>query len=116
VLDGPINGLSLLAYVEHFLVPTLKSGEIVIIDNLGSHKAKAVRRAITQAGAHRQSLPPDWPELNPIEQVFAKLKRLIRMARKRTVEELRHRIGNLSSQFTSHKFANYFANSGYASI
>src|SRR5712671_8064599 len=74
VIDGPINGASFLAYVEQMLVPTLKPGDIVIIDNLGSHKGKAVRRAIRAAGAKLFFLPPYSPDLNPIEQVFAKLK------------------------------------------
>jgi len=74
VIDGPINGESFLAYVEQVLVPALKPGDIVIIDNLGSHKGKAVRRAIRAAGAKLFFLPPYSPDLNPIEQVFAKLK------------------------------------------
>jgi transposase len=86
VIDGPINGESFLAYVEQLLVPTLKPGDIVIIDNLGSHKGKAVRRAIRAAGAKLFFLPPYSPDLNPIEQVFAKLKLLLRKAAERTVE------------------------------
>lgn len=116
VLDGPINGSSFLAYVEQFLVPTLLPGDIVIMDNLGSHKGTAVRRAIMDAGAHRLFLPPYSPDLNPIEQVFSKLKHLIRKARERTVEDLWRRIGDLLDEFTRQEFANYFANSGYASI
>ena len=85
-IDGPINGESFLAYVEQVLVPTLKPGDIVIIDNLGSHKGKAVRRAIRAAGAKLFFLPPYSPDLNPIEQVFAKLKTLLRKAAERTVE------------------------------
>jgi len=73
VLDGPINGVSFLAYVRQFLVPTLTPGDVVIMDNLGSHKSQAVRRAIRAAGAHLLFLPPYSPDLNPIEQVFAKL-------------------------------------------
>ena len=76
VIDGPINGESFLAYVEQVLVPALKPGDIVIIDNLGSHKGKAVRRAIRAAGAKLFFLPPYSPDLNPIEQAFAKLKTL----------------------------------------
>lgn len=116
VLDGPIDGTSFLAYVEQFLVPTLAPGDIVIMDNLGSHKAKAVQHAIKSAGAHRLFLPPYSPDLNPIEQVFSKLKHLIRRARERTVENLWNRIGDLLSQFTPQELTNYFANSGYASI
>ncbi len=76
VLDGPINGRSFLAYVEQLLVPTLAPGDIVIMDNLGSHKGQAVRRAIRASGARLFFLPPYSPDLNPIEQVFAKLKTL----------------------------------------
>src|ERR1019366_9180919 len=86
VIDGPINGESFLAHVEQVLVPTLKPGDIVIIDNLGSHKGSAVRRAIRAAGARLFFLPPYSPDLNPIEQVFAKLKTLLRKAAERTVE------------------------------
>lgn len=86
VIDGPINGESFLAYVEQILVPALKPGDIVVIDNLGSHKGKAVRRAIRAAGAKLFFLPPYSPDLNPIEQLFAKLKTLLRKAAERTVE------------------------------
>jgi transposase len=116
VIDGPINGESFLAYIEQVLVPTLKPGDIVIIDNLGSHKAKAVRRAIRAAGAKLFFLPPYSPDLNPIEQVFAKLKTLLRKAAERTVEATWQRIGTLLHAFTSQECANYFRNAGYASI
>jgi transposase len=93
VLDGPINGNSFTAWVEQFLVPTLKPGDIVILDNLGSHKGKAVRKAIRAAGARLLFLPPYSPDLNPIEQVFAKLKTLLRKAAERTVGNLEaHRL------------------------
>jgi transposase len=116
VIDGPINGESFLAYVEQVLVPTLKPGDIVIIDNLGSHKGNAVRRAIRAAGARLFFLPPYSPDLNPIEQVFAKLKTLLRKAAERTVEATWKRIGVLLEAFTPQECANYFRNSGYASI
>ena len=116
VIDGPINGESFLAYVEQILVPTLKSGDIVIIDNLGSHKGKAVRRAIRAVGARLFFLPPYSPDLNPIEQVFAKLKTLLRKAAERTVEATWKRIGALLPAFTSQECANYFRNAGYASV
>jgi transposase len=116
VIDGPINGESFLAYVEQVLVPTLKPGDIVIIDNLGSHKGKAVRRAIRATGARLFFLPPYSPDLNPIEQVFAKLKTLLRKAAERTVENTWKRIGALLGAFTPQECANYFRNSGYASI
>ena len=115
VIDGPINGESFRAYVEQMLIPTLKPGDIVVIDNLGSHKGKSVRRAIRAAGAKLFFLPPYSPDLNPIEQVFAKLKTLLRKAAERTVEATWRRIGALLQAFTPQECANYFANSGYAS-
>jgi transposase len=115
VLDGPINGCIFLAYVEQFLVPTLKPGDIVIMDNLGSHKGSAVRRAIRTAGARLFFLPPYSPDLNPIEQVFAKLKTLLRKAGERTIETTWRRIGTLLDRFTPQECANYIANAGYAS-
>lgn len=115
VLDGPINGQIFLAYVEQFLVPTLKPGDVVIMDNLGSHKGVAVRRAIRAAGAKLLFLPPYSPDLNPIEQVFAKLKTLLRKAGERTVDATWKRIGELLDRFTSQECANYLVNSGYAS-
>jgi transposase len=116
VIDGPINGQSFLAYVEQVLVPTLKPGDIVIIDNLGSHKGKAVRRAIRSAGAWLFFLPPYSPDLNPIEQVFAKLKVLLRKAAERTVEATWKRIGVLLQAFSPQECAKYFRNAGYASV
>jgi transposase len=86
VMDGPINGRSFRAYVEQFLIPTLKPGDVVILDNLGSHKGQAVREAIRKAGAKLFFLPPYSPDLKPIEQVFAKLKTLLRKAAERTIE------------------------------
>ncbi len=115
VIDGPINGDSFLAYVEQVLVPALKPRDIVIIDNLGSHKGKAVRRAIRAAGAKLFFLPPYSPDLNPIEQVFAKLKTLLRKAAERTVEATWKRIGTLLTAFTPNECANYLVNAGYAS-
>jgi transposase len=115
VIDGPINGESFLAYVEQVLVPALKPGDIVIIYNLGSHKAKTVRRAIRAAGAKLFFLPPYSPDLNPIEQAFAKLKTLLRKAAERTVEATWKRVGALLNCFTPQECANYFANAGYVS-
>ncbi|MEH2480094.1 transposase [Nitrobacteraceae bacterium AZCC 2146] len=115
VIDGPINGDSFLAYVEQVLIPALKPGDIVVIDNLGSHKGKAVRRAIRAAGAKLFFLPPYSPDLNPIEQMFAKLKTLLRKAAERTVEATWRRIGALLSAFSPQECANYLTNSGYAS-
>ena len=116
VLDGPINGLSFTAWVEQFLVPTLKPGDIVIMDNLGSHKGQAVRNAIRSAGARLLFLPPYSPDLNPIEQVFAKLKLLLRKAAERSVDATGQRIGSLLDAFPPHECANYLRNSGYASM
>ena len=116
VIDGPINGESFRAYVEQVLVPTLKPGDVVIIDNLGSHKGRAVRRAIRATGAKLFFLPPYSPDLNPIEQVFAKLKTLLRKASERTIEATWKRIGALLRAFTPQECANYFRNAGYASI
>lgn len=115
LFDGPINGELFLAYVEHLLVPTLKPGDIVILDNLGSHKSKAVRNAIRAAGAKLIFLPKYSPDLNPIEQVFAKLKTLLRKAGVRTIEAISAAIGQLLESFTPHECANYFKNAGYAS-
>lgn len=116
VLDGPINGEWFLAYVRQVLTPTLLPGDVVIMDNLGSHKSRAVRRAIREAGAHLIFLPPYSPDLNPIEQVFAKLKTLLRKAAERTVEATWRRIGQLLDHFSATECANYLVNSGYASI
>jgi transposase len=116
VVDGPINGQWFLTYVEQVLVPTLKPGDIVIIDNLGSHKSQAVRKAIRSAGAKLFFLPPYSPDLNPIEQVFAKLKTLLRKAAERSPEATWRRIGTLLDAFKPKECANYIANSGYASI
>ena len=116
MIDGPINGESFLAYVEQILAPTLKPGDIVIIDNLGSHKGKAVRHRIRATGAKLFFLPPYSPDLNPIEQLFAKLKTLLRKAAERTAEATWKRIGALLACFTAHECANYFVNAGYASV
>ena len=116
VLDGPINGQSFTAYVEQFLVPTLSPGDIVIMDNLGSHKGQAVRKAIRAAQAKLLFLPPYSPDLNPIEQVFAKLKRQLRKAAERSVNATWQRIGSILDAFPPHECANYLRNSGYASI
>jgi transposase len=115
VFDGPINGESFRAYVEQVLVPTLKAGDIVVMDNLGSHKSAAIRQAIRAAGARLFYLPPYSPDLNPIEQVFAKLKTLLRKAEERTVDAVWRRIGSLLDRFAPDECANYFRNAGYAS-
>jgi transposase len=116
VFDGPINGESFLAYIEQVLVPTLKPGDIVVIDNLGSHKGKAVRAAISSVGARLIFLPPYSPDLNPIEQVFAKLKAALRKAQARTIEAVVEEIACALPSFSSDECANYFRHAGYASI
>jgi transposase len=115
VIDGPINGTSFRAYVEQFLVPILSRGDVVIMDNLGSHKGQAVRRLIRAAGAKLFFLPRYSPDLNPIEQVFAKLKTLLRKADPRTTDDTWRQIGSLLDRFTAEECANYLANAGYAS-
>jgi transposase len=113
VLDQPINGDSFQGYVEQCLVPTLSAGDVVIMDNLSSHKRPAVRNAIRSVGARLLFLPPYSPDLNPIEQVFAKLKHLMRKAAERTHEATWRRIGYLLDDFPEHECANYLKNSGY---
>ena len=115
VIDGPINGELFTLYVERVLVPTLAKGDIVILDNLGSHKGQAARRAIRAAGAHLFFLPPYSPDLNPIEQLFAKLKHLIRKAEPRTIEATWRKLGALLDAFSPAECANYLQNAGYAS-
>jgi putative transposase len=114
ILDGPINAEAFKTYVEKVLTPTLRPGDLVIMDNLGSHKGQAVRQAIRAAGAKLFFLPKYSPDLNPIEQVFAKLKHLLRNAAARTIETLTAAVGELLGAFTATECANYFANSGYA--
>ena len=113
LLDGPINGESFRTYVEKVLAPTLQPGDLVIMDNLGSHKGKAIRRAIRSVGAKLFFLPKYSPDLNPIEQVFAKLKHLLRNAAARTIEAAVAAIGELLGTYTAQECANYFANAGY---
>jgi transposase len=116
VIDSPINGELFTLYVEKVLAPTLGPGEIVILDNLSSHKGKAACDAIRARGAHRIFLPPYSPDLNPIEQVFAKLKHLIRAAEPRDVEATWRKVGELLDLFSEQECANYFKNSGYVSV
>ena len=115
LFDGPINGERFLAYVEQELVPTLKPGDIVVLDNLGSHKSTQVRRAIRATGARLIFLPKYSPDLNPIEQAFAKLKSAMRKAKARTVDAICAAIGEILKSFTPQECANYLANAGYAS-
>ncbi|HWX28069.1 MAG TPA: IS630 family transposase, partial [Steroidobacteraceae bacterium] len=114
-VKGPIDGESFRLYVEKVLLPTLRPGDIVIMDNLGSHKGKAVRQLIRSADAKLFFLPKYSPDLNPIEQVFAKLKHLLRKAAARTVDAVCAAIGEVLQAFTSEECANYLTNSGYRS-
>lgn len=114
VVDGPINGAIFLAWVQQFLVPTLAPGDIVVLDNLGSHKGIAVRRAIRATGAHLLFLPPYSPDLNPIELLFAKLKTLLRKANERSIAAVWHRIGCLLDQFSPAECQTYLRHAGYA--
>ncbi|HLX98689.1 MAG TPA: IS630 family transposase [Roseiarcus sp.] len=115
VIDGPINGEIFSVYVKKVLAPTLVQGEIVVLDNLGSHKGKPARAAIRAAGAHMLFLPPYSPDLNPIEQVFAKLKHLMRKARPRAFDETWKSVGQTLDAFAPDECANYLKNSGYVS-
>ena len=116
VIDGPINGQVFLAYVEQILVPTLKPGDIVILDNLGSHKSQRIRQKIIAAGAGLAFLPPYSPDLNPIEQLFSKLKHWMRIAQHRTIEEVWRHVGRILDTVQPQECANYLRNAGYASI
>jgi transposase len=113
VIDGAINGEMFLAYVEQVLVPALRPGDTVIMDNLSSHKIAGVRTAIEAAGATLLFLPPYSPDLNPIEMAFAKLKSQLRAKALRAMEELWHALGPLSNAFSPTECANYFRHAGY---
>jgi transposase len=113
VSDTPMDGEMFLAWVRQFLCPTLSPGDIVILDNLSSHKVAGVREAIAATGAAVLYLPPYSPDLNPIEKLFAKIKALLRKAAKRSVDELWQEIGRLLDTLTPNECLNYFASSGY---
>ncbi len=115
VLDGPMNGDAFRIYVEQVLTPTLSPGDIVVMDNLASHKVDGVREAIEAKGAVLSYLPPYSPDLNPIELVFAKLKASLRKAAERTFDNLWRRIGTLLDDFTPDECQNYLRHDGYAS-
>ena len=115
VIDGPINGAMFQLYVETQLAPTLAKGDIVILDNLGSHKGAAARKAINAVGARMWFLPPYSPDLNPIEMVFAKLKHWLRDAAERSVEAVWRRIGGLLDRFSPDECGRYLQHCGYAS-
>jgi len=113
VLDGPINGEAFEVYVQQVLVPTLQNGDIVVMDNLSSHKGVAVRTAIEAAGAELRYLPPYSPDFNPIEKAFSQLKAHLRKAAERTQEGLWTTIGALLPIVTSQHAVNYFTAAGY---
>jgi len=113
VLDGPMDGVAFLAYVRQVLLPNLKPGDMVIMDNLPAHKVKGVRDAIEGAGAHLIYLPPYSPDLNPIEKAFSKLKAILRKAAARTLDELWAAIAAALAAFTPKECSNYFAACGY---
>jgi len=115
VFDGPINGQSFLAYIREFLVPALRPGDIVVLDNLGSHKGSEVRDAIRAAGARLVFLPAYSPDLNPIEQVFSKIKTIFRKQDARTIEATWQSIGNVLSRFTPDECKRYLKHAGYRS-
>ncbi len=113
VLDGPMNGEAFRAYIEQFLAPTLTAGDIVMMDNLASHKVDGIRQAIEARGAELRYLPAYSPDLNPIEQLFAKLKALLCKAARRTIEALWNAIADALARFASGECANYFRKAGY---
>lgn len=113
VLDGPVNRIAFEAYVEQVLMPELRSGDIVIMDNLSSHKGPRTRELIEAAGASLLFLPPYSPNFNPIENAFSKLKAMLRKAAERNVDALWNRIGTIVQTFTPTECANYFAAAGY---
>jgi len=114
VIDGAMNGETFRAYIEQFLAPTLKPGDVVILDNLGSHKGKAVRQAIRAVGARLVFLPKYSPDLNPIEQVFAKFKTLLRKAEARTYDAVANASAAILAQYPAEECAAYVRNAGYA--
>jgi transposase len=115
VLDGPMTGPAFRAYVEQFLAPALEPGDVVVLDNLAAHKVDGVRQAIAAAGASILYLPPYSPDLNPIEQLFAKLKALLRKAAARTKDDLWQAIGRILAAVPPGECASYLDHCGYSS-
>jgi len=115
VIDGPINGDAFRAYVEKELLPTLQPGDVVVLDNLGSHKGKAVRNMVRAAGARLFFLPPYSPDLNPIEQLFSKIKHAMRKTMGRTIKAVHDALKLILEAIPKHECANYCANAGYKS-
>ena len=113
VFDGPMNGECFRAYVEQVLAPTLQPGDIVVLDNLASHKVTGIRQAIEAAGASVRYLPAYSPDLNPIEQAIAKLKAYLRKAAARTVDTLIAAIADALKTFTGSECENYLRHCGY---
>jgi transposase len=113
VVDGPMTGDVFVAYIEQQLVPTLKAGDVVVMDNLSSHKRAAVRTAIESVGAELRFLPPYSPDLNPIEKAFSKLKAKLRAAEKRTIPALEKYLGEVLDCFTPEECQNYYVSCGY---
>jgi transposase len=113
VLDGPMNGAAFLAYITQVLVPTLRRGDIVVMDNLPAHKMTGVRAAIENAGAQLRYLPPYSPDFNPIEMAFSKLKAFLKKTAARSIEALWAAIGQAIPMFTPAECQNYFAAAGY---
>jgi len=116
LFDGPINGQIFFAYVRDILIPTLSPGDVVIMDNLGSHRGKIVRRAIREAGARLLFLPKYSPDLNPIEQVFSKLKHSLRKAQPRSADAVFNAIGPILNAYSPLECGNYLRNSGYGVV
>ena len=113
MLDGPMNGAAFLAYVEQVLAPTLRPGDVVVMDNLPAHKSTPIRAAIEATGATLLYLPPYSPDFNPIENAFAKLKALLRKAEARTPDKLWDAISDALTRFSANECTNYFAAAGY---
>ncbi|AMD60419.1 DDE endonuclease [Agrobacterium tumefaciens] len=116
VFDGPMNGQCFCAYVEQQLVPVLKPGDIVVMDNLASHKSATIRQLIKAAGARLWFLPAYSPDLNPIEQAFSKIKHWMRNAQKRTIDDTWRHIGRLVETIQPAECQNYLKNAGYGSV
>jgi transposase len=114
VLDGPMNGAAFRVYLDTFLVPALRPGDIVVMDNLPAHKVQGVRQSIESVGAELRLLPPYSPDLNPIEMAFSQLKAHLRKAAEKTIPVLWDRIGQCLDEITPKPCANYFAQAGYA--
>jgi transposase len=112
-IDGAVNGEIFLTYIRQVLVPTLRKGDVVVMDNLGSHKVPGIREAIEAAGATLLYIPPYSPDLNPIEMVFAKIKSILRKKALRTIEVLWKQLGEISECISPTECRNYLRHAGY---